>query len=65
MFTGFYDFMDEAYANELKVSVETWITVIEEQCTMEEAKFITDAIWDETEDIEKAKQLFYSKLKEQ
>jgi len=65
MFTGFYDFMDEAYANELKVSVETWIEVIEDHCTMEEAKFITDAIWDETEDIEKAKQLFYSKLKEQ
>jgi hypothetical protein len=65
MFTGFYDFMDEAYANELKVSIETWVEVIENRCTPEEAEFITDAIWDETDDIEKAKQLFYNKLKEQ
>ena len=60
---GLYDMMDEAMATELGVDLETYIHVIEEVCTYEEADFIVDNIWQEDGDIDAAKQLFNSKLK--
>ena len=59
---GLYDMMDEAMATELGVDLETYIHVIEEVCTYEEADFIVDNIWQEDGDINAAKQLFNSKL---
>jgi hypothetical protein len=46
---------------ELGVNVETYITVMEDRCTMEEAKIIFDGIWFE-EDETTARALFASKL---
>ena len=60
---GLYDMMDDAMATELGVDLETYIHVIEEVCTYEEADFIVDNIWQEDGDIDAAKQLFNSKLK--
>ena len=60
---GLYDMMDEAMATELGVDLETYIHVIEEVCTYEEADFIVDNIWQEDGDIDAAKRLFNSKLK--
>lgn len=57
----FHDMMDEIMAGELGVDVETYITVIEDKCTLEEAEFIIDNIFQEL-DKEKAKELFHSKL---
>jgi hypothetical protein len=59
---GLYDMMDEAMAQELGVDLETYIHVIEDLCTYEEADFIVDNIWQEDGDIDAAKQLFNSKL---
>ena len=59
---GLYDFMDDAMATELGVDLDTYIHVIEEICTLEEADFIIDNIWQEDGDIDAAKQLFNSKL---
>ena len=55
--TGLYEMIDEAMAFELGVDVETYINVIENKCTLEEADTIIDIIWSEG-DIEEAKQLF-------
>ena len=60
---GLYDMMDEAMAIELGVDLNTYIHVIEEVCTYEEADFIVDNIWQEDGDIDAAKELFNSKLK--
>lgn len=60
--TGLYDMMDEAMATELGVDLNTYIHVIEEICTYEEADFIIDNMWQEDGDIDAAKQLFNSKL---
>jgi hypothetical protein len=60
---GLYDMMDEAMAIELGVDLNTYIHVIEDVCTLEEADFIIDNIWQEDGDIDAAKQLFNSKLK--
>ena len=60
---GLYEMIDEAMAFELKVDVETYVDVIENKCTMEEADFIIDIIWNEG-NIEEAKQLF-NKIKNQ
>jgi hypothetical protein len=60
---GLYDMMDESMATELGVDLQTYIHVIEEICTYEEADFIVDNIWQENGDIDAAKQLFNSKLK--
>lgn len=57
----FYDLMDEIMAEELGVDVETYINVIEDKCTLEEAEFIIDNILEE-KDKEKARELFNSKL---
>jgi hypothetical protein len=54
---GLYEMIDEAMAFELGVDVETYIDVIENKCTLEEADTIIDIIWSEG-DIEEAKQLF-------
>ena len=59
--TGFYDLMDTGMADALGVDVETYITVIEDRCTTEEATLIFEGIWFE-QDTEGAKQLFNSKL---
>ena len=59
---GLYDMMDEAMATELGVDLNTYIHVIEEICTLEEADFIIDNIWQEDGDIDAAKRLFNSKL---
>ena len=59
---GLYDFMDEAMATELGVDLNTYIHVIEDVCTLEEADFIIDNMWQENGDIDAAKQLFKSKL---
>lgn len=57
--TGLYDIMDRAMADALGTDVVTYIDVIENKCTYEEADFIITAIWNEAvEDIEKAKELF-------
>lgn len=56
-----FEMMDEAFAQELGVELETYIDVIENKCTMEEADFIIDQLFNEG-DIEAAKQLFNSKL---
>jgi hypothetical protein len=62
---GLYEMIDEAMAFELGVDIETYIDVIENKCTLEEADLIIDIIWKEG-DIEEAKQLFnQAKNKEQ
>ena len=60
---GLYDMMDEAMAMELGVDLNTYIHIIEDVCTLEEADFIVDNIWQEDGDIDAAKRLFNSKLK--
>ena len=59
---GLYDLMDEVMATELGVDLNTYIHVIEDLCTLEEADFIIDNMWQEDGDIDAAKQLFQSKL---
>ena len=59
---GLFDMMDDAMATELGVNLTTYIHVIEEICTLEEADFIIDNMWQEDGDIDAAKQLFQSKL---
>lgn len=54
---GLYEMIDEAMAFELGVDVETYIDVIENKCTYEEADAILDIIWKQG-DIEEAKRLF-------
>jgi len=60
---GLFDIMDEAIATELGVDIKTYIDVIENRCTFEEAKLIIDNIWDEDGNPDKAKELFNQKLK--
>lgn len=59
--TGFYDLIDIGMADALGVDVETYVTVIEDRCTMEEATLIFNGIWFE-EDETTARTLFASKL---
>jgi hypothetical protein len=54
---GLYEMIDEAMAFELGVDVETYIDVIENKCTLEEADAILDIVWKQG-DIEEAKRLF-------
>jgi hypothetical protein len=59
MFPGLYDMMDGAMAEVLGVDLETYIDVIDNKCTYEEADFIISAVWGEDEsEIEKAKEIF-------
>ena len=61
---GLYDFFDEAIAAELGVDLKTYIHVIEDLCTYDEADFIIDNIWQEDGNIGAAKDLFYKRLSE-
>jgi hypothetical protein len=54
---GLYEMIDEALAFELGVDVETYVDVIENKCTLEEADAIIDAIWSQ-DNIEEATRLF-------
>jgi len=58
-----FEVVDLAMAKELGVDVETYIDVIENKCTMEEASIIIDLIWNE-DTTGTAQQLFNSKLKQ-
>ena len=61
---GLYDMMDMAIAGELGVDVEVYIDIIE-KCTEEEANFIILTILEEdTDNIEKAKEMFNKYLNE-
>ena len=56
---GLYDMMDMAIAEELGVDVETYIRIIENECSNREANFIINVIMGErTEKLEKAKEMF-------
>jgi hypothetical protein len=56
-----FELMDHAIADELGVDLETYVDVIENKCSYEEADFIISNLFNE-EDIEKAKEMFNSKL---
>ena len=57
--------MDMAIAGELGVDVETYIDIIDDKCTEEEANFIIMTILDEDEEnLEKAKEMFNKYLNE-
>jgi hypothetical protein len=56
-----FELMDHAIADELGVDLKTYIDVIENKCSYEEADFIIDQLFNEG-DVEAAKQLFNSKL---
>ena len=60
--TGFYDLIDSGMAEALGVDVETYITVMEDRCTAEEAELIFDGIWLEKDEAA-ARALFASKIK--
>jgi hypothetical protein len=54
--------MDDAFADELGVDLETYVDVIENRCTLEKADFIIDQLFNEG-DIDAAKQMFNNKLR--
>ena len=58
---GLFEMIDDAFADELGVDLETYVDVIENKCTLEESDFIIDQLFNEG-DIEAAKQMFNSKL---
>jgi hypothetical protein len=58
---GLFEMIDDAFAKELGVDLETYIDVIENKCTFEEADFIVDQLFNEG-DVDAAKQLFNSKI---
>ena len=58
---GLFEMIDDAFADELGVDLETYVDVIENKCTLEEADFIINQLFNEG-DIEAAKQMFNSKL---
>ena len=63
--SGLWDMMDYAIAGELGVDVETYIKIIDYECTEEEANFIIMTILEEDkENLEKAKQTFNKYLDE-
>jgi hypothetical protein len=54
-----YDMMDYSIAEELGVDVETYVELIENKCSDEEANFIImTLLMDDTDNIEKAKETF-------
>ncbi len=59
-----FELMDHAIADELGVDLKTYVDVIENKCSYEEADFIIEQLFNEG-DVEAAKQLFNSKLTEQ
>jgi hypothetical protein len=63
--SGLYDIMDIEIADQLNVSVETYINVIENRCNQEDRDFIVIAILlEDEEDVIEAKSLFNSYLHE-
>ncbi len=56
-----FELMDHAIADELGVDLKTYIDVIENKCSYEEADFIIEQLFNEG-DVEAAKQMFNSKL---
>jgi hypothetical protein len=58
-----FELMDHAIADELGVDLETYVDVIENKCSYEEADFIIDQLFNEGGDVEAAKEMFNSKLK--
>jgi hypothetical protein len=58
---GLFEMLDDAFADELGVDLETYVDVIENRCTLEEADFIIDQLFNEG-DIDAAKQMFNNKL---
>ena len=59
---GLFEMMDEAFAQELGVDLETYVDVIENKCSYEEADFIIDQLFKEGGDVEAAKEMFNNKL---
>ena len=56
---GLWDMMDDAIAHELGVEVNVYTDIIDNKCTEEEANFIILTFLEEdTDNIEKAKELF-------
>lgn len=63
--SGLYDIMDIEVADQLNVSVETYINIIENKCNQEERDFIILTILDENEkEMSMAKYIFNSYLHE-
>jgi hypothetical protein len=63
---GLYQIIDLEISQELGVDVEDYVRVIEHKCTEDEANFIIFTILDNvTEDMEEAKELFNSYLKDE
>lgn len=63
--SGLYDMMDFEIADQLNVSVETYIDVIENMCNQEDRDFIIISILlEDEEDVIEAKSLFNSYLHE-
>lgn len=61
---GLYDMMDQAIADELGVDIETYIDIIENECSIREANYIINVIFGGREDkLEKAKAVFNKYLK--
>ena len=56
-----FELMDHAIADELGVDLETYVDVIENKCSYEEADFIIDQLFNDG-DIDAAKEMFNSKL---
>ncbi len=56
-----FELMDHAIADELGVDLKTYVDVIENKCSYEEADFIIEQLFNEG-DVEAAKQMFNSKL---
>jgi len=62
---GLWDMMDMAIAEELGVDIETYINIIDNKCTDDEAQFIIITILDEDQgNLEKAKETFNKYLDE-
>jgi hypothetical protein len=63
---GLFDAMDDAIAYELGVDIQTYIRVIDCECTQEEADFIILTILEEDkENLQKAKRMFNKYLDDQ
>jgi len=60
-----FEMLDGAFAQELGVDLETYVDVIENKCSYEEADFIIDQLFKEDGDVKAAKEMFNSKLKQE
>jgi hypothetical protein len=63
---GLYQIIDLEISQELGVDVEDYIRIIDHKCTEDEANFIIFTILDNvTEDMEEAKRIFNTYLKDE